>query len=1076
MHISIHEAALTDYAAMVLDQQRDGILKADLTPWSDGIKVKTQLGFTSPWRTIQIADNAAGLINSSLILNLNEPNTLGDVSWVKPGKYLGVWWGMHLNKNTWGSGPTHGATTENTKAYMDFAARYGFDGVLVEGWNQGWDGDWFYNGDVFSFTQPYKDFDIAEITRYGLQKGVRLVGHHETSGSVTNYKNQMADAYDLYKQYGVTQIKTGYVADGGKAKRIDEKGIARNEWHDGQFMVGEYLRSVTEAAKRKISINTHEPIKDTGMRRTYPNWITREGARGQEYNAWGSPPNSPEHTVMLPYTRMLSGPMDYTPGIFDLAPYGLDAENRVQSTLAKELALYVVLYSPIQMAADLIENYLQPDGKTIKPAFQFILDVPTDWETSKALAGEVGDYTVIARKERNGQDWYLGAITDENARNIAIALDFLDLDKQYEAQIYRDGAKADWKTNPYDMVIEKKMVSAKDTLNFKLGTSGGAAIRFKALAKQGKPVVYQIFTRLYGNTNTTNKPWGTIEDNGVGKFNDINETALQSIKELGVTHVWYTGVPHHAVIRDYTAYGISNDDPDVVKGRAGSPYAVKDYYNVNPDLALDPAQRLQEFEALIARTHAQGMKVIIDIVPNHIARSYQSLSKPAGVEDFGARDNTTVEYARDNNFYYVVGEAFRVPEPENNYRPLGGEAHPLSDGKFVEVPAKWTGNGSRLAQPKFDDWYETVKINYGVRPDGSKDFPLLPADYAQKDVRAHAQFWQGKSVPDSWIKFRQIAEYWLDKGVDGFRYDMAEMVPVEFWSYLNSAIKTKNPNAFLLAEVYNPAEYRNYIRLGKMDYLYDKVEMYDSLKAIIQGKASTEVIASVQAGMSDIEEHMLHFLENHDEQRIASPEFAGSAEKATPAMVVSALISRSPTMIYFGQEVGEAGALDLGFGDPSRTSIFDYGGVPAHQRFINGGKFDGGQSTAAEKSLRDFYRRLLTLSAQEPGFAGDYAELHTYNRANTNGYDGTVFSFARWNAQQQWLVVSNFSATEIKNFELQVPAHLIKMWDLNEGNYPLVSRLENISFPANLVVKNGAASLVVHLAPLESKVLQLNSR
>jgi alpha-glucosidase len=481
VHVSIHEAALVDYAAMVLDQQRDGVLNVDLTPWSDGIKVKTKLGFQSSWRTIQIADSAAGLINSSLILNLNEPNKLGDVSWVKPGKYVGIWWGMHLNKNTWGSGPKHGATIENTKAYMDFAAHYGFDGVLVEGWNEGWDGEWFYNGDVFSFTKPYKDFDLAEITRYGATKGVRLIGHHETSGAVTNYKNQMKDAYDLYQQYGVTQIKTGYVADGGKAKRIDEKGIARNEWHDGQFMVGEYLRSVTEAAKRRISINTHEPIKDTGLRRTYPNWIAREGARGQEYNAWGSPPNSPEHTVMLPYTRLLSGPMDYTPGIFNLAPYGLDAENRVQSTLAKELALYVIIYSPIQMAADLIENYLEQDGVTIKPAFQFILDVPTDWETSKALAGEVGDYAVMARQQRDSSDWFLGVITDENARDVSVPLDFLAVDKRYEAQIYRDGVKAEWKTNPYDMVIEKKIVTSSDTLSFKLGTSGGAAVRLKAL-------------------------------------------------------------------------------------------------------------------------------------------------------------------------------------------------------------------------------------------------------------------------------------------------------------------------------------------------------------------------------------------------------------------------------------------------------------------------------------------------------------------------------------------------------------------------------------------------------------------
>jgi alpha-glucosidase len=481
VHLSIHEAALTDYAAMTLDQQRDGVMKADLTPWHDGIKVKTQLPFHTPWRTIQIAQNASGLINSSLILNLNEPNKLGDVSWVKPGKYIGIWWGMHVGTQTWGSGDKHGATTENTKKLMDFASQYGFDGVLVEGWNQGWDGDWYQNGDVFSFTKTYPDFNLPEVTAYGLKKGVRLVGHHETSGAVMNYKNQMADAFDLYKKYGVTQVKTGYVADGGKIKRIDENGIVRNEWHDGQFNIGEYLRSVTEAAKRHISINTHEPIKDTGLRRTYPNWIAREGARGQEYNAWGSPPNPPEHTVLLPFTRMLSGPMDYTPGIFNLAPYGLDAENRVRSTLAKELALYVVIYSPIQMAADLIENYYEKDGKTIKPAFQFVRDVPTDWEKTQALAGEVGDYIVIARQQRNSDDWFLGAITDENAREIKIDLNFLDPNKQYEAQIYRDGAKAEWKNNPYDMVIEKKKVTAKDQLKFKLATSGGVAIRFKSM-------------------------------------------------------------------------------------------------------------------------------------------------------------------------------------------------------------------------------------------------------------------------------------------------------------------------------------------------------------------------------------------------------------------------------------------------------------------------------------------------------------------------------------------------------------------------------------------------------------------
>ena len=597
----------------------------------------------------------------------------------------------------------------------------------------------------------------------------------------------------------------------------------------------------------------------------------------------------------------------------------------------------------------------------------------------------------------------------------------------------------------------------------------------KKAEPQGKPVVYQIFTRLYGNKNTTNKPWGTLEENGVGKFNDIDETALKSIKEMGVSHVWYTGVPHHAVIRDYTAYGISNDDPDVVKGRAGSPYAVKDYYNVNPDLAVNPANRLQEFEALIARTHKQGMKVVIDIVPNHVARHYHSLSKPACVEDFGARDNTRVEYARDNNFYYVIGENFKVPEAQNNYRPLGGEAHPLSDGKFDERPAKWTGNGSRLAQPNFDDWYETVKINYGVRPDGSKDFPDLPAGYAKKSGQEHYQFWQHKSVPDSWIKFRQIAEYWLDKGVDGFRFDMAEMVPVEFWSYLNSAIKHKNSDTFLLAEVYNPAEYRNYLHLGKMDYLYDKVEMYDSLKAIIQGRAGTGVIAQVQAGMQDIEEHMLHFLENHDEQRIVSPEFAGSAEKAKPAMVVSALISRSPSMVYFGQEVGEAAALNSGFGSASRTTIFDYAGVPAHQRYMNGGKFDGGQSSAGEKALRDFYRALLNLSREPAASRGAYSELHSYNVGRRDGYTDAVFAFTRSADTQKWIVVSNFSGAQSGPITLSLPANYLQDWKLTKSNYKLVKKFGEHSNFSVLTVNDDGASLIVNLAAYDSLVLQVDN-
>jgi alpha-glucosidase len=475
-HLSIHEAALVDYAAYVLDHQRPNVFHTDLTPWSDGIRVRTSTPFQSPWRTIQISRNATGLLNSDLILNLNEPNKLGDVSWVQPGKYVGIWWAMHIGTRTWGSGPIHGATTEETKRYMDFAAQYDFDGVLVEGWNIGWDGDWFNNGDLFRFAEPYADFDIEAVTDYGHKIGVRLIGHHETSGSVTNYARQMDAAFDLYEALGVRQVKTGYVADASDIRRVDDKGLVHYEWHDGQFMSNQYLLSVTEAAKRKISINTHEPIKDTGLRRTYPNWIAREGARGQEFNAWGEPPNPPEHTAILPFTRMLAGPMDFTPGIFDLTFKGADAAQRAPTTLAKQLALYVVLYSPIQMAADLPKNY-----EARLDAFQFIVDVPTDWEESIALAGEVGDYVVIARLERGGRDWFLGALTDELPRTLQLPLAFLEPGQKYVAEIYRDGDDAHWLDNPYAIAIEQREVSSADMLDLNLAASGGAAIRFRAL-------------------------------------------------------------------------------------------------------------------------------------------------------------------------------------------------------------------------------------------------------------------------------------------------------------------------------------------------------------------------------------------------------------------------------------------------------------------------------------------------------------------------------------------------------------------------------------------------------------------
>lgn len=589
---------------------------------------------------------------------------------------------------------------------------------------------------------------------------------------------------------------------------------------------------------------------------------------------------------------------------------------------------------------------------------------------------------------------------------------------------------------------------------------------------QRKDVIYQVFTRLFGNTNTTNKAWGTIEENGVGKFNDFTDKALKEIKELGTTYIWYTGVPHHDVITDYTEYGISLDDPDVVKGRAGSPYAVKDYYNVNPDLAENPENRLQEFENLIRRTHDAGLKVIIDIVPNHVARNYKSISMPEGIKNFGETDNTSVQYDVNNNFYYNPGEAFKVPEWRDGYKPLNGEKNSLLDGKFDENPAKWTGNGSRASQPDMYDWYETVKVNYGVRPDGTKDFPELTDDFDGKNYEEHFQFWQDKQVPDSWKKFKDIALYWIDKGVDGFRYDMSEMVPVEFWSYMNSNIKMKNPEAFLLGEIYNPSIYRDYIKKGKMDYLYDKVQLYDTLKHVMQGHGKTDNIPPIFESLSDIEHHMLHFLENHDEQRIASPDFAGDALKGMPAMVVSSTSTTAPTMVYFGQELGEPGAEDLGFGDPTRTSIFDYGSVPSIVRWNNNKAFDGGSSTQEELKLRDFYKRLLNFTINSPALMGDYYSIHAYNRENTKNYTDKVLSYARWENKEKLLVVSNFDSENAYEFDLKLPEELVGKLGLKDGTYTLKDQLYG-DYVSSLRVENSTATVSVSLKPLESFILRI---
>lgn len=481
LHVSIHEAALVDYAGMNLAKGDGGVLRAALTPGGGdrGTAVVRTAPFTTPWRTIQVGARAGDLAESSLILNLNEPNRLGDVSWFTPAKYAGVWWSLHLEQETWGTGPKHGATTANTKRYIDFAAQNGFRGVLVEGWNPGWDGDWFANGWGFDFTRPTADFDLEALAKYGAGKGVHLIGHHETACAVSHYERQLPAALELYARNGVDVVKTGYVCDAGDIQRQDrENGPVVREWHEGQWMSNHHLRVLEAAARRHIAINSHEPIKDTGLRRTYPNWVSREGARGMEFNAWGNPPNPPEHEATLAFTRMLGGPMDYTPGIVSLKGRG---GQQIPSTLAKQLALYVVLYSPIQMVADLPEHYAEhPD------AFQFIKDVAVDWEESHVLNGEVGEYVTFVRKARDGGEWFLGSAGGAQAHDLQAPLSFLDAGRRYRAEIYRDGERADWKTAPFEFVRETREVRSTDTLPLHLAAGGGQAIRFVPIDPQAR--------------------------------------------------------------------------------------------------------------------------------------------------------------------------------------------------------------------------------------------------------------------------------------------------------------------------------------------------------------------------------------------------------------------------------------------------------------------------------------------------------------------------------------------------------------------------------------------------------------
>ena len=466
LYLSFHEASLVDYSGMTLKVDTDnfGMVSELVGSDNNDYKVKRTTPFETPWRTIQISENAGDLIESKLIVNLNEPNKLDDISWFKPTKYTGIWWEMHLGKSSWDlASGKHGATTKNTKAFIDFSAKNNIGAVLVEGWNTGWE-HWIGFEDregVFDFVTPYSDYDLKEVVRYGKEKGVEIIMHHETSAATQTYEKQQDTAYALMQSLGIHSVKTGYVG----------KILPKGEYHHGQYMVNQYNNAVIKAAKYQVAINAHEPIKATGLRRTYPNTISREGLRGQEFNAWASDGgNPPNHLPTVAFTRMLSGPIDFTPGIFDIKFDKWKKDNQVNTTIAQQLALYVVIYSPVQMAADLIENY---EGN---PALQFIKDVAVDWQTSKVLDGEVGEFVTIARKDKNSENWFVGGITNEEGRETEIVFDFLNENTTYEAIIYEDAADAHWDNNPTALNIVNKEITNQSKMKLKLAPGGGFAI------------------------------------------------------------------------------------------------------------------------------------------------------------------------------------------------------------------------------------------------------------------------------------------------------------------------------------------------------------------------------------------------------------------------------------------------------------------------------------------------------------------------------------------------------------------------------------------------------------------------
>ena len=518
-----------------------------------------------------------------------------------------------------------------------------------------------------------------------------------------------------------------------------------------------------------------------------------------------------------------------------------------------------------------------------------------------------------------------------------------------------------------------------------------------------KPIIYQLFPRLFTNTCTNRIPNGSIEQNGVGKMNDINNKVLKSIKELGITHVWFTGVIEHATKTDYSTYGINPDNPHVVKGNAGSPYAIKDYYDIDPDIAVDVPNRMHEFEALVKRTHDCGMKVIIDFVPNHVARQYHSDAKPAGIEDFGVNDNPNMMFTPNNNFYYITRQVF----------------HPhfdLGSGKdaYFEFPAKATGNDCFTAFPSQNDWYETVKLNYGVDyGNGSRHF---------------------EPIPDTWFKMVNILRFWASKGIDAFRCDMVFMVPVEFWGWAIPLVKEKYPDVKFIAEIYDVNLYRNYIYNGHFDYLYDKVTLYDTLRGVQCCNISAASITNCWQTVDGINDHMLNFLENHDEQRFASTQYAGNAEIVTPSLVVSATISRAPMMIYQGQELGEKAEDAEGFsGHDGRTSIFDYWSIPSVCRWYNNGKCNDKLLTESEKKLRNLYKQILTLCNTEKAISdGEFFDLMYVNYNNVNPH--RHYTYLRHHKDETLLIAVNFG-DEIADVNINIPFHAFDYLNFEQGIY-----------------------------------------